>query len=85
MILQSEVPCLNLGEVFVRPVVRLPYSRILSLCQERLSSASQETFVDPRHFRGTVYRAANQLYVGDTKGFRRAGKAGWSLSDGATV
>jgi hypothetical protein len=59
-------------------------SRILSLCQKRLSRDWQdtfghpvlllETFVDPRRFRGTVYRAANWLHVGDTKGFRRAGK-----------
>jgi len=33
-----------------------------------------ETFVDPRHFRGTVYKAANWLHVGDTKGFRRTRK-----------
>src|SRR5208282_1274505 len=30
-----------------------------------------ETFVDPQRFRGTVYRAANWVYVGNTKGFRR--------------
>ena len=30
-----------------------------------------ETFVDPQRFQGTVYKAANWLYVGDTKGFRR--------------
>ena len=30
-----------------------------------------ETFVDPRHFHGTIYRAANWQYVGDTRGFRR--------------
>ena len=30
-----------------------------------------ETFVDPQRFQGTVYRAANWLYVGNTKGFRR--------------
>jgi hypothetical protein len=56
-------------------------SRILSLCQKRIRSDWQEsfghpvllleTFVDPRCFRGTVYRAANWLYVGNTKGFRR--------------
>ena len=56
-------------------------SRILSLCQRRLSRDWQEifghpvvlleTFVDPQRFRGTVYKAANWLYVGDTKGFRR--------------
>ena len=59
-------------------------SRILSLCQKRLPDDWQdtfghplvllETFVDPRHFRGTVYKAANWLYVGDTKGFRRTRK-----------
>jgi hypothetical protein len=59
-------------------------SRILSLCQKRLSTDWQEafdhplvlveTFVDPERFHGTVYRAANWLYVGDTKGFRRTRK-----------
>lgn len=56
-------------------------SRILSLCQRRLDMDWQkafghsvvllETFVDPRRFQGTVYKAANWLYVGNTKGFRR--------------
>lgn len=56
-------------------------SRVLSLCQRRLSNDWQanfahpavllETFVDPQRFRGTVYRAANWVYVGNTKGFRR--------------
>jgi hypothetical protein len=56
-------------------------SRILSLCQKRLDTDWQktfghpvillETFVDPQRFRGTLYRAANWLYVGNTKGFRR--------------
>lgn len=56
-------------------------SRILSLCQRRLNSDWQklfghpvvllETFVDPERFQGTVYKADNWLYVGETKGFRR--------------
>jgi len=56
-------------------------SRILSLCEKRLSSDWEETFghpvlvletfVDPQRFRGTLYRAANWVYVGNTKGFRR--------------
>jgi hypothetical protein len=56
-------------------------SRVLSLCQRRLASDWQatfghgvvllETFVDPQRFRGTVYRAANWVYVGNTRGFRR--------------
>jgi hypothetical protein len=59
-------------------------SRVLSLCQKRLSSDWKdtfghplvllETFVDPQRFNGTVYRAANWLCVGETRGFRRTGK-----------
>jgi hypothetical protein len=30
-----------------------------------------ETFVDPQRFAGTIYKAVNWIYVGDTKGFRR--------------
>jgi hypothetical protein len=58
-------------------------SRILSLCQKRLPADWQtafghrivliETFVDPQRFHGTIYKAANWIYVGDTKGFRRTG------------
>ena len=36
-----------------------------------------ETFVDPRYFHGTIYRAANWQYVGNTRGFRRT-RAGYS-------
>ena len=56
-------------------------SRILSLCERHLAQDWRErfghplwlleTFVDPRHFHGTIYRAANWEYVGDTRGFRR--------------
>jgi hypothetical protein len=59
-------------------------SRVLPLCQNRLSTDWQksfghpllllETFVDPQYFHGTVYRAANWLHVGVTRGFRRTGK-----------
>jgi hypothetical protein len=59
-------------------------SRILSLCEKRISHDWRkhfgypllllETFVDPQFFQGTIYRAANWLYVGDTKGFRRIRK-----------
>ena len=64
-------------------VPNLP-SRILSLCQKRLPTDWQaifghrllllETFVDPQRFRGTIYKAANWIYVGDTKGFYRTRK-----------
>jgi len=56
-------------------------SRILALCERRLVRDWRErfgyplllleTFVDPRQFHGTIYRAANWRYVGDTRGFRR--------------
>jgi hypothetical protein len=56
-------------------------SRILSLCQKRLPADWQqafghpvvllETFVDPQRFQGTIYKAANWIYVGNTKGFSR--------------
>jgi len=56
-------------------------SRVLALCQRRVGRDWEETFghglvlletfVDPERFRGTVYRAANWTYVGNTRGFRR--------------
>ena len=56
-------------------------SRVLSLCQRRLPGDWEEafghgvvlleTFVDPQRHRGTVYRAANWTYVGNSRGFRR--------------
>jgi hypothetical protein len=56
-------------------------TRILALCQKRLCRDWEqtfghpvvllETFVDPQRFCGTVYKADNWVYVGDTKGFRR--------------
>lgn len=64
-------------------------SRVLSLCQRRLASDWEatfghgvlllETFVDPQRFRGTVYRAANWVYVGNTRGFRRT-RRGYSAT-----
>ncbi len=59
-------------------------SRVLALCERRLLCDWQqrfghpvlllETFVDPERFRGTVYKAANWIHVGDSKGFRRVQK-----------
>ena len=56
-------------------------SRILSLCQKRISTDWQnkfghpvlllESFVDPQRFQGTIYKASNWIYVGDSKGFSR--------------
>jgi hypothetical protein len=62
-------------------------SRVLALCERRLNQDWSahfgyplwllESFVDPRFFRGTIYRAANWEYVGDSRGFRRT-RAGYS-------
>lgn len=39
-----------------------------------------ETFVDPDHFKGTCYKAANWLYLGETKGTGRTRKKGAIIS-----
>lgn len=56
-------------------------SRILALCERRVAEdwprhfghplLLLETFVDPARFKGTIYRAANWLAVGSTRGYRR--------------
>lgn len=73
----------NNSRFLILPQYHVPNSasRILSLTQKRLPLDWQqsfghplvllETFVDPQRFHGTVYKASNWLYVGDTKGFRR--------------
>lgn len=64
-------------------------SRVLSLCEQRIAQdwlehfgyplLLLETFVDPQRFHGTIYRAANWVYVGDTRGFRRT-RRGYSAT-----
>lgn len=61
----------NLGSYLLARVTRqlqpdwhLVYGRELLLL---------ETFVDPRWFQGTIYKAANWVHVGTTKGFARQG------------
>jgi len=66
-------------------------SRVLSLVQRRLVGDWQtrfghplfllETFVDPSRFYGGVYRAANWLELGLTRGYRRT-HAGYSAQAG---
>lgn len=58
-------------------------SKILSLCQKRLPTdwlayfhhplLLLETFVDPAHFHGTLYKATNWQPLGLTQGYRRLG------------
>jgi Druantia protein DruA/DDE_Tnp_1-associated len=64
-------------------------SKVLSLCVRRLSADWRdhfghalvlvETFVDPTRFYGTVYRAANWLYLGFSRGYRRT-RQGYSAT-----
>ena len=71
----------------ILPWVRIPHlaSHILSQnirilnkdWQQRYnySLSLLETFVDPSRFQGTCYRAANWIYVGQTKGFAKKGNS----------
>ncbi len=64
-------------------------SRVLSLVEQRIASDWQarfghplfllETFVDPQRFYGGVYRAANWLALGLTRGYRRT-SSGYSAT-----
>jgi hypothetical protein len=81
----------NNSRFLILPDYHIPNlaSRVLSLCQKRLLGDWQqrfghpilllETFVDPQRFHGTIYKASNWLYVGDTKGFRRT-RQGYSTT-----
>jgi len=75
----------NNSRFLILPPYHIPNlaSRILSLCQKRITKdwkqtfghtvLLMETFVDPQRFQGTIYKASNWLYLGNTKGFRRIG------------
>lgn len=74
----------NQSRFLILPGVRMANlaSRVLGLNVRRLSSDWQErhghgivvaeTFVDPRRFRGTCYRAAGWLELGSTRGYARS-------------
>ena len=67
-------------------------SKVLALCQRRIGSdwlahfaqplLLLETFVDTQRFSGTVYRAANWSYLGQTQGSRRIA-GGYSARNGS--
>jgi len=73
----------NNSRFLILPDWHLPNlaSRVLSLCHQRLPCDWQErfghplllleTFVDPDRFQGTIYKAANWVFLGYTKGFQR--------------
>jgi len=81
----------NNSRFLILPQYHIPNlaSRILSLCHKRLCADWQqkfghpvvllETFVDPQRFHGTLYKASNWIYVGQTKGFRRT-RQGYSAT-----
>jgi len=66
-------------------------SRTISLCLKRLADdwlmifghkiVLVETFVDPERFLGTVYKATNWFYIGDTRGFSRV-RGGYGKATG---
>ena len=73
----------NQSRVLILPQHHHPNlaSRVLSLCRRRIQADWRarfgfpllllETFVDPQYFVGTLYRASNWQYVGDTRGYQR--------------
>ncbi len=86
---QEREACLqsiaNNMRLLLLPSVRVPQlaSHLLGELSQRLSADWQrkyrrrifllETFVDPEHFSGTTYRAANWIYAGQTQGRGRQG------------
>lgn len=76
----------NNNRFLILPDTRLPNlgSKALSLFLKRLSDdwlalfghriLLVETFVDPKRFKGTVYKASNWIYVGNTKGYSRTNR-----------
>jgi len=85
----------NNARFLILPAWHVPNlaSRVLGLCERRVSADWParfgyplwllETFVDPRRFAGTCYRAANWLEVGQTRGYRRTREGYSNHADGA--
>lgn len=83
---------INNSRFLLLPWVRVPHlaSSILGLVSRQIRQDWQakyqqpiwllETFVDRQRFAGTCYRAANWIYLGQTKGRGRQGPSGQTLS-----
>ncbi len=83
----ADIPNAVIGNnrFLILPSVRVPNlaSRVLGLSSRNAqrdwterygrSPLVAETFVDPRRYEGTCYRAANWLFIGATKGFAKSG------------
>ena len=86
-------PVTNNSRFLILPDWHFPNlaSRTLPLCNKRLSADWQAafghpvvllvTFVDPQclRYRGTIYKTANWIYLGNTKGFYRT-RQGYSTT-----
>lgn len=87
----------NNNRFLILPGFHMPNlgSRVLGLSLRRLSLDWQrlfdhpivlvETFVDPKRFKGTVYKASNWLCIGKTKGYRRKKQAYIETDEGKLV
>jgi len=87
----------NNQRFLILPQVRQPNlaSKCLAMNLRRLSADWQasfghavvlaETFVDPRRFLGTCYRAANWLPLGQTRGFGRNGRGYYYHGQAKTI
>lgn len=71
----SDPPRLARPQSGISHPIALPKETLHLLTRQvRPSVGAARDFVDPQRFRGTVYRAANWLHIGESKGFRRTGK-----------
>ncbi|KJU81748.1 hypothetical protein MBAV_006059, partial [Candidatus Magnetobacterium bavaricum] len=44
-----------------------------------------ETFVDPKRFYGTIYKASNWLHIGYTRGYRRTSHGYEAIADSSKM
>ncbi len=85
---QRDLPRLaNNNRFLIFPWIHIPHlaSHILSMNIRHVkrdwhnrygtSLVLLETFIDPEHFKGTSYKAANWIHVGTTKGFSKNGRS----------
>lgn len=81
---------INNGRFLIMPWVKVENlaSRILSITARRfvkdwasyysVNPLMLETFVDPGRFNGTCYKAANWVYLGQSRGYFKSGSSHWN-------
>lgn len=84
---EARLRGINNGRFLIMPWVKVDNlaSRILSLATSRFVSdwssyysvepILMETFVDPDRFNGTCYKAANWIYLGESRGYFKSGRS----------